>query len=330
MGKCLVSVVVVAKNEEQNIGACLQSLVGQDFPGGEYEIIVVDGGSTDRTREIAVDYPVVPITDRYGTLGHQRNTGVRQASGRYVAFTDADCVADSSWLKNLVAAVRNAGPGVAGVCGPNLVWPEDADFARVVGYTQETFLGSGGSVQAANPGRFISRANTLPNCNAVYQRDILTRERYDDRLGVGEDADLNFRLRKRGYRFLYTPEAMVWHRRAPDFRRFAVKMFAYGEAMGKLTGKHRTAVRWYACIPPLVLVIGLPVLAICLLYRVPALNLALGCGALLYAGGLAVSVVQVYRKFPALSSFWSAVLLPTQHLMYGLGFLKGLARGIPR
>jgi|Deesub1362A_J573_1020465.scaffolds.fasta_scaffold00035_145 cellulose synthase/poly-beta-1,6-N-acetylglucosamine synthase-like glycosyltransferase len=330
MPHCLVSVVVVAKNEARNIEACLQSLLGQDFPSGGYEVIVVDGGSMDRTREIVTRYPVVLITDRFGTLGHQRNTGVQHASGCYVAFTDADCVADTSWLKNLVETIQKAGPEVAGVCGPNLVWPQDSDFARVVGYTQETFLGSGGSVQAANPGRFLSRANTLPNCNAVYRRDILVREGYDNRLGVGEDADLNFRLRRRGYRFLYAPRAVVWHRRAPDLGRFAAKMFAYGEAMGKLTRKHRAVVRWYAFLPPSVLLVGLLMLGSYPFYRVSAVPALVLGGIALYAAGVAFSVLQVFRKFPKPVCLWSAMLIPVQHLAYGLGFLSGVMRGTLR
>ena len=63
----LVSVIVVAKNEEKNIADCLDALISQDFDKEKYEILVIDGGSKDRTRDIVCQYPVKLFVDTYGT-----------------------------------------------------------------------------------------------------------------------------------------------------------------------------------------------------------------------------------------------------------------------
>ncbi len=92
----LVSVIIPARNEEASLGTCLESLVPQN--GINFEIIVVDDHSTDRTREIALSFPAVRTVEadplRSGWTGKNNavTTGARQARGEWFLFTDADTV----------------------------------------------------------------------------------------------------------------------------------------------------------------------------------------------------------------------------------------------
>ncbi|MGA9980724.1 MAG: glycosyltransferase [Candidatus Sulfotelmatobacter sp.] len=92
----VVSVIVPARNEEASLGACLQSLVAQT--GVDFEIIVVDDNSTDRTREIATSFPNVsvieaaPLPSGWTGKNNAVVTGARQARGQWLLFTDADTV----------------------------------------------------------------------------------------------------------------------------------------------------------------------------------------------------------------------------------------------
>jgi cellulose synthase/poly-beta-1,6-N-acetylglucosamine synthase-like glycosyltransferase len=316
-----VSVVVVARNEGHNIGSCIESILAQDYPRDKYEIVVVDGRSTDKTQEIVRRHPVKLIIAEKAVIGHQRNTGVGNAQGGYVAFADADCVADRQWLGKLVEALERADEHVVAVGGPNLVFRSDSGFAKVVGYVQETFLGSGGSAQgyAIREAKYVK---SLPNCNVLYVRDVLMTERYDDGISCGDDCDLNHRLARKGYKFLYVPDAIVWHHRPTNLASFVKKMFNYGEAMGRVTRKNRRIVRWYA------LAAGGMVVAILVAYPlirfVPWALYAYVAAAGLYAVGLFGSMVQVLGKFRGLEAAKTVFLLPTQHLSYGVGFLKGL------
>jgi cellulose synthase/poly-beta-1,6-N-acetylglucosamine synthase-like glycosyltransferase len=102
-----VSVIIAAYNEEQNIEACLRSVINQDYPQERMEIIVVDDESIDRTAEIAREQNVMVLIQRHSGQGAARNKGVHRASADIIAFIDADDVVCSSWLKELVPLLSN-------------------------------------------------------------------------------------------------------------------------------------------------------------------------------------------------------------------------------
>jgi len=95
----MISVIVPSYNEEANIGRCLESLCNQTIPRSEYEIIVVDGDSKDRTREIAERYADLVFIQTSKKVGGARNDGVMRSRGEIIATTDADCIVPSDWLQ---------------------------------------------------------------------------------------------------------------------------------------------------------------------------------------------------------------------------------------
>ena len=96
-----VSVIIPTYNEEQNIERCLRSLRQQTFPEDEYELIVVDGNSKDRTREIAEPLADRVIIQTSKKVGGARNDGGRLAEGAIIATTDADCIIPPRWVEEI-------------------------------------------------------------------------------------------------------------------------------------------------------------------------------------------------------------------------------------
>ncbi len=133
-----ISVIVVCFNEEENIRPCLESLVRQNYPVSRFEIIVVDGGSRDRTAEIIAKFTAVYDNVRLvvelgkGTaIG--RNAGVDAARHSNIAFLDADCEAPPDWLERLALHYkkhRNEDAAVVAVGGSNVPPPDSPPSSR--------------------------------------------------------------------------------------------------------------------------------------------------------------------------------------------------------
>ena len=104
--KFLISIIIPAYNEEKNIGQCLQSLKNQNFPADDYEIIVINNVSTDKTGEIAKKMGVKVIFESKKGVAFALKKGFDEAQGKIVAMTDADTAVNPNWLKNMTEAFK--------------------------------------------------------------------------------------------------------------------------------------------------------------------------------------------------------------------------------
>src|SRR5713101_6051609 len=115
-----VSIIVCSYNGGKTLATCLDSLGKLNYP--EYEVILVDDGSTDDTAYIAARFPRVRyIHQSNHGLSHARNTGAAAAKGEVFAYTDSDCMADVDWLYYLIGTLVS--DEYAGVGGPNVTPP---------------------------------------------------------------------------------------------------------------------------------------------------------------------------------------------------------------
>ncbi len=318
-----VSIIVVSKNEEAHIERCLKSLTEIEYPVDKYEIIVIDGDSTDHTVDIAKKFPVTVYTDTIG-LAHSRNMGINKAEGDLVAFTDADCAVQKDWLDVLVRNLLDAPDMFVASGGPNLIFEDDSYFAKIVGYLQETFLGSGGSPQSYRI-RQKKIVRTIPNCNILYRKKILDEEGgFNDALHMSEDAELNYRLSQKGYKFIYIPNAVVWHRRPDTLPKYLKKMYLYGKGMGILA-RMRSIIRWYSPLPTIA-ILGLLV-AYPLSRVIPSILIMYQLGMLTYLLLVLLTTVEILYRYKEVRSVYALGILPLQHISYGIGFLIGIFRG---
>ncbi|WP_241692905.1 glycosyltransferase [Haloarcula limicola] len=317
----MVSAVVVTYNSARTVAETLSSLTGQTYPDDRYEVIVVDGGSTDGTEKVAAEYGVRFRVAEGATIGACRNRGVEAASGEYVAFTDSDCAVPATWLESHVERIEGYADreDVVGVGGPNRPFPDDPPFAKLVGSLQGTVFGSGGSPQShAIDGERLVRS--VAACNVCYDADVFSEFRYDDGINVGEDAEFHFRLSEAGYRFVFDPTIAVSHHLSADFGSFCRKSRSYGYAMARVQRRHGKVIRWYSALPSLGL--GTGVLAALSDWRARKIRyLPLLLSAFLLASGYATA--QVYRDRRTPLALLIPVMLAAQYAYYGVGFLEG-------
>jgi glycosyltransferase involved in cell wall biosynthesis len=224
-----VSVVVASYNADRTLQACLDSLTKLNYP--DYEIILVDDGSTDTTPQIAARHPKVRCF-RHATnlgLGVARNTGIAAATGEIVAFTDADCRVDEDWLYHLVGDLLDS--EFAGVGGPNLLPPEDSPVAAAV------MVSPGGPAHVMLTDR---QAEHIPGCNmAFYQWALAEMGGFDPLFhAAGDDVDICWRLQQAGRKIGFSPAAFVWHCRRPTVGAYLKQQRGYGEAEALLVRKH--------------------------------------------------------------------------------------------
>lgn len=223
-----VSVVVCAYNAERTMDSCLASLKVLNYPN--YEVIVVNDGSTDRTLEITQRYDYLRLISQENQgLSAARNTGIAAAIGEIVAFTDSDCVADPDWLTYLVDKFLYS--DLSAVGGPNLPPPEDSLVPACV------------AVSPGGPTHVLLSddvAEHIAGCNMAFRREVLQEIGGFDPLfhAAGDDVDLCWRLQNKSYTIGFSPAAMVWHFRRNTVGDYLKQQRGYGKAEALLYFKH--------------------------------------------------------------------------------------------
>ena len=213
----LVSVIIPAKDAEKTIGECLQAVISQRELYFEYEVIVVDDGSQDRTADIAANFGVQVVRQQNAGPGGARNTGVAKARGEILAFTDADCVPVPEWLFHLVGAFDD--PQVAGVTGTY----RTHQIELIPRFVQQEYAAK---YRRTARSEVIDLVDTN---SAAYRREIfLANGGFNDTMTVVEDVELSFRLASQGYRLVFAPDAVVYHYHGPDIRTYVRRKFRNG------------------------------------------------------------------------------------------------------
>jgi glycosyltransferase involved in cell wall biosynthesis len=221
-----ISVIIPVKNDEKRIISCLDAVINQTI--SPFEIIVVDGHSSDDTVKNALTYHVNVFFEDYGTVGGARQVGVENAQGIFIAFTDSDCIPEKNWLENLLKEFEDDIVGVGGGI-KNIgsgIWEKSISLAL------DTFLGSANSVQdrVLKKKQFV---RSISGCNSLYRRkDLIDIGGFNVTYKFNEDTDINLRLSKKG-KILYTSEAIVHHNQQRNLIQFCKRMFAFGFGRGK-------------------------------------------------------------------------------------------------
>lgn len=200
-----ISVIIPVYNGARTIASCLESVLGQTYPADAYDVIVVENGSTDNTSAIVKQYPVRLFHSDIRGPAAARNLGLAETDADIVAFTDADCVADSEWLSELVKPY--ADPEVGGVGGAILAY--DHHERTVAEIFSEEYSPLVNFVSGEH--EFLPHLYTA---NASYRRGLLAETgAFDPRLVTAEDVDLAWRLQlQTGARLCYSAQAIVYHR----------------------------------------------------------------------------------------------------------------------
>ena len=312
-----VSVIVPVLNEEKHIRALISSLAVQSFPVENMEWILVDGGSSDRTRDIiseyANDYPLVLLnSDGHGTP-HSLNMGIRYSKGKYIVRLDAHTVYPPEYIERCVWYLDNTG---ADNVGGRVETTADGFVGSAIAKMLSSRFGVGSSrFRISGTSGYV---DTVPF--GAFRREIFDRVGlFDEELLRSEDNDINARIRKTGGK-VFMADDIVSEYRCRDTVVGVIKYGAQnGNALFRTIRTNPTAMSLRHFIPFLFL---LSVLIMPFFSEVhPLFKWVFRAEMLLYV------LIDLYYSFftgDAKSGIVTVWLYPFFHLAYGLGSLLGL------
>ena len=255
----LISVVVPVRNEEWHLAAVLDALLSQHYPQESYEILVIDGHSTDNTREVAESYvkrfPNVRLFSNPKLLSSAaRNIGVRESKGDIILVVDGHCLIDNrDMLVNVNRAMQK--PGVFALGRPQPLFLENANrMQQAIAMARHSRVGHHPDSYIYSDQPQIAPAGSVA---VAYRREVFDRiGLFDERFDACEDCELNYRFDQTDMSCYFTPDIAVRYKPRATLFGLCKQMYRYGRGRIRLAKKHPKSFSWKMFLPAL-LILGI-------------------------------------------------------------------------
>jgi len=316
-----VSIIIPCWNEEKFIGKCLDSIINQNYPKEKLEVLVVDGMSEDKTREIIREY-----SEKYSNLklidNHKKitpsalNIGIKNSRGEFIVILGAHAFIRNDFIsKNIEYLKKTDADCVGGIIksiGENY-------WSKVISFIMSSPFGVGDARF-----RYSDRegyADTV--AFGAYRREIFQKiGLFDENFRYGQDAELNFRLIKSGGKIFFTPRIESYYYVRSSLSELWCQYFRYGYSKAELFRKHETLASARSIVPTIFL-LALFFSGVLGLFLKPFSFLFFGvCLSYLFLNiifSFQISFKNGFKYF-----FPVMITFPVLHFSYGLGFLKGI------
>ena len=223
--------VIIPVKQDPRLARCLSGLFAQRLDAEAYEVIVVDDGAGDETRALVAGFPVRYLTQHGEGSYAARNRGIREARGRILVFTDADCLSPPGWLSIIQSVFHQRRCDVA--VGPSYALNSDPVGLLVQGVDDQRWA-------RLEREREVSYCDTR---NLAGDREAFLAEPFDEAFRHGGDLEWGVRARRRGYRILYVPEMALGHENVSSLRLAWRRGVRRGRGVAALYRKHGAEAR---------------------------------------------------------------------------------------
>jgi succinoglycan biosynthesis protein ExoA len=324
-----LSIIVPVRNEQAHIRRTLKMLLDQDYPSDRFEVLVVDGESTDRTAEIVREFaqngePVRLLSNAKRWSSAARNVGVRAAKGDVILVIDGHCELPHRYHFRAVSdAFQRSGAAVLGRPQP-LTVSDATPLQRAIAVARASRLGH-------HPDSYIytSRDRFVPaqSVGAAYRAEIFGRIGYfDERFDACEDVDFNYRADQRELPCFLAAGAVVHYQPRASLRGLFNQLARYGRGRVRLGRKHPATLGWKS-LAPAVFVLCLLVMAL-----LAPLSLSARWALALLTGGyaaviLGASLGLTLQLRSLRAALWLPLVFATIHLAAGIGVLHEVCLG---
>jgi glycosyltransferase involved in cell wall biosynthesis len=321
-----ISVIIPTRNEEHYIAQCLQTVLEGSFPLDKLEILVVDGRSNDRTRQIVAElcqrYPIVRLLDNPAkVVPHAMNIGIRAARGELIVRLDAHARYGADYLAQLSLWMERLNADNVGGAWVTLPGGNSAQAQAVALILSNRFGVGEAGYRVGGGSQTPTQVDTVPF--GCYRREMFDRiGLYDERFIRNQDDELNARLKQAGGRIYLIPEIRIDYIARDSLGKLARMLYQYGYFKPLIAIKLGRPATLRQLAPPAftAAVVATPFV----LWSHPVAGAVLAASLVVHtAANVLVSASLARRKgwslFPCLlAGFLSA------HLAYGLGYLRGL------
>lgn len=318
-----VSILVPVRNEEKYIARCLDSIIHQDYAPWAFEVIVVDGASTDRTREI-----ILAFQQHYGNLmlidnprhlvAISLNLGLQRARGEIIIRVDGHATIMPDYLTQCINVLTNTQADCVGGAIKNI---NESKAARGIALAMSSSFGVGNSRFRLSG--YEGYVDTL--AFGAYRRNVFEKiGGFDEELVRCQDDEFNYRLRKNKGKIYLSASIQSCYFPRTDLKNLGRQYFEYGLWKIRVLQKHPSVMQPRQFVPP-VFVLALLTLPI-LSAIVPLARLALAGILALYIMTTLACAMRLWMQSDDSSFPVMLASFPIMHLSYGLGFWTGLIK----
>ena len=325
MSEPAVSVIIPVLNEERFLKQSVQAILNQNY-SGQFEIILALGPSKDQTnviaQELAQDQRIKLLENPSGRTASALNNAIKNSNFDIIVRLDGHAIVDSSYIKNAVKTLLESGADNVG----GLMKAEGTNaFEKSVAAAMTSKFGVGNA--PFHVGGKSGEVDTV--YLGTFRKSALERVGYFDESFIrAQDWEMNYRIRKTGGKIWFNPELVVSYRPRKNILQLAKQYFEYGQWRKQVTKTYPETVSMRYLAPP-VTVSGLIAGFVMVLFsKILDINwLQIGWLApLVYLTVILLAFLSIGSKIGLLSRLYLLLVLPTMHLSWGVGFLKGSKR----
>jgi succinoglycan biosynthesis protein ExoA len=321
-----VSVVIPVYNEGRYIEACLRSVLEQDYPGDRYEVIVADGGSTDRTRDIveaiAAAHPNVRLIDNpRRTQASGLNLGIIASRGEYIARQDGHAEWSPHHLRRSIELLVATG-------ADNVGGRADGVGAGATGRAIARAMRSPFGVGGARFRYSTTVEDTATVFPGTFRRTAFERVGlFDEAYPPHEDYELNHRIRERGGRVLFSPDIPTRYHVRESVSALGRQYFRYGRAKVRVARASPGVIRPYHLAAPALVAVVPAVAASVVTGRGRRAGVGLGA---IYAVACVMAGVRAGAGEPFAVRLRIPGIFVVMHTAWGAGFWVGVGEAVLR
>ena len=325
MSEPAVSVIIPVLNEERFLKQSVQAILNQNY-SGQFEIILALGPSKDQTnfiaQELAKDQRIKLVENPSGRTASALNNAIKNSNFDIIVRLDGHAIVDSSYIKNAVKTLLESGADNVG----GLMKAEGTNaFEKSVAAAMTSKFGVGNA--PFHVGGKSGEVDTV--YLGTFRKSALERVGYFDESFIrAQDWEMNYRIRKTGGKIWFNPELVVSYRPRKNILQLAKQYFEYGQWRKQVTKTYPETVSMRYLAPPVTvsgLIAGFVMVLFSKILDISWLQIG-WLAPLVYLTVILLAFLSIGSKIGLLSRLYLLLVLPTMHLSWGVGFLKGSKR----